>query len=165
MHFNFRHQTFNLKKLLGHPGKFIHYVAPLKTFLFLHSYYPKHPYHPSHQGRLVWSPWSLRCYLYTQDVKEKDVVDKVLNILEYFGPNFHLVLIQPKIPFHLVERAVPTRSLICRRAGHQIWARTCFSRLMEEFVIWEDSGPQTGFSFFIARLASSCSFHANQSHK
>ena len=48
------------KKLLGHPGKFIHYVAPLKTFLFLHSYYPKHPYHPGHQARLVWSPWSLR---------------------------------------------------------------------------------------------------------
>ena len=81
-----------------------------------------------------------------------------------FGPNFHLVLIQPKIPSHLVERAVPTRSLICRRAGHQIWARTCFSRLMEEFVIWEDSGPQTGLSFFTARLASSCNVHANQSH-
>ena len=92
MHFNFRHQTFNLKKLLGHPGKFIHYVAPLKTFLFLHSYYPKHPYHSSHQGRLVWSPWSLRCYLYTQDVKEKDVVDKVLNILEYFWPKLSFSL-------------------------------------------------------------------------
>ena len=66
MHFNFTHQTFNLKKLLGHPGKFIHYVAPLKTFLFLHSYYPKHPYHPGHQARLVWSPWSLRSlFVYT----------------------------------------------------------------------------------------------------